>query len=132
MQRSMIWRSKHVSEKPCLDLKMTAVVTNTQNGPCASVFFSAFTVQFEKAAAHRGPDGSKQAWRCWDLSLVTLSVYPAVQHAGDSNYQQMTVAVLDAGQMAIPGIARVQLWGGGLALRGPKECGKDHEGIKVH
>ena len=66
----------------------------------------------------RGLNGSKQAWCCWDLSLVTLRVYPAAQHAGDRNYRQMTVAVLNAGQMAIRGIRHVQLWG--VAVVGTK------------
>lgn len=78
------------------------------------VYLLSFYCKFEVVAACRGPNDSKQAWRCWDLLLVTQSVYPTAQHAGDSNYQQMTVAVLNAGQMVILGITHVQLWGGGI------------------
>lgn len=63
-------------------------------------------------------------WAQRGLSL--LSVYRTVQRAGDSNYQQMTVAVLSADQMAIEGIACVQICGskqgpGGGGRRGEKE-----------
>lgn len=56
------------------------------------------------------PEPPKQV--LWALrGPSTLSVYRSAQRAGDSNYQQMTVAVLNADQMAIEGIAYVQLCG---------------------
>lgn len=63
----------------------------------------------------------KQALRCRGSPLVTPSVYRTAQCAGDSNYQQMTVAVPNEGQMAIQGVMRVQLRGGLRARRRVEE-----------
>lgn len=55
---------------------------------------------------------------CGRCGPSTLSVYRTAQRAGDSNYQQMTVAVLSAEQMAMQGIAYVQLCGSKQGLGG--------------
>lgn len=63
----------------------------------------------------RQSDLNKCCGRC---GPSTLSVYRTAQRAGDSNYQQMTVAVLSADQMAMQGIAYVQLRGSKQRLGG--------------
>lgn len=63
----------------------------------------------------RQSDLNKCCGRC---GPSTLSVYRTAQRAGDSNYQQMTVAVLNADQMAMQGIAYVQLCGSKQRLGG--------------
>lgn len=64
------------------------------------------------------PTGSKLTWWCQDPSVVMLSLYSTAQRAGDSYYQQVTVAVLNAGQMAIQGVVFIQLGeeGGGATV----------------
>lgn len=98
----MIWTSKHVSGKRSLPWPEHDGDNDKQQKrtPCKYILLS-----FERAAARRGPNSSKQA--CRDPSVVTLSLYSAVQRAGDSYDQQVTVAGRNAGQMVIQGVAYV-------------------------
>lgn len=68
-------------------------------------FSSLFAGSFLPPALKR----PKQALWCRGSPLVTPSVYRTVQCAGDSNYQQMTVAVPNVDQMATRDVMRVQL-----------------------
>lgn len=98
----MIWTSKHVSGKRSLPWPENDGDNDKQQKrtPCKYILLS-FYCRFESAAARWGPNSSKQA--CRDPSVVTLSLYSAAQRAGDSYYQQVTVAGRNAGQMAIQG-----------------------------
>lgn len=111
-----------VGNVPASDLKMTAIMTNSRNGPRASKSPSAFPGGWTGAC--RDPKGSKLTRWCQGPSVVTLSLYSTAQRAGDSYYQQVTVAVLNAGQMAIQGVVVIQLGEGGgnrVRLRSPDD-----------
>lgn len=110
----MIWTSKHVSGKRSPPWPENDGDNDKQRKrtPCKKIPLS-FSWWFDRDAACRDPNGSKPTWWCQGPSVVPLSLYSAEQRAGDSYYQQVTVAVLNAGQMAIQGVVFIQLGEGG-------------------
>lgn len=97
-------------------------------------FYPLCVIFCERLRPPPAPERPKQV--LWALrGPSALSVYRTAQRAGDSNYQQMTVAVLNADQMAIEGIAYVQLCEGKQGLGGggrsqDKEKQKNNKRIK--
>ncbi|CAB1414417.1 unnamed protein product [Pleuronectes platessa] len=82
---------------------------------CGNISVAVNLVSLDSGVTDDGgaPKQPKQALRCRGSPLVTPSVYRTAQCAGDSDYQQMTVAVPNVDQMAIQGSRMYSCSGGG-------------------